>query len=369
MVCVIVDDYLPVYHNKKLIPDLGFVFRESYLFVMYVLACMGGRVYVGIVHKKWIRSKLEGRFAGSGSFFTRECHPTGILFVHPAANVYFALFAEYEPSSVFRLGGWTQTGTQLSPLNSLMIERGHRLLNNKCFRCGSSSHRATKCTSEPWGRGYKCGECRATVRIMSDGASATTPCPSTAKHMAQPTELSPQRNVVSFPAGQPARKVAKMDAKVAKIDVKATFARVSVCAVEYTALAWYLWKTDPTPRGLSITMTRCAEHRVGFKGGGTKTLQGFASSTSPKELLPGPKLRAGERLVRLSSSWSKTARHNVELCKPGSSSTVCPGLRMGCHTHQHRRTHTQRTPPPECLNTGEWWGRWYDMPLNKNPRP
>ena len=242
-------------------PDLGLVCDKSFPFVVYVLGCEGGFVYVGITKKHQARRRLQDHLDGNGRHCTRERKPNAILLVYPAtsaaveAYVYYTLLAQYSASSVYRLGDWT-TGTRLSPLASLMIEREHRLLNNQCLKCGSASHFAKDCRAAPSSRDYTCGACRSTVRIMNDDASTTISRPSIIAKPQCPTAVTvdaPRKRAASSSSpSQPAQKTVKTVAPT----------RVLICEVEYSSLAWYLGKSDPTPRERSIVIQKCGEHRV-----------------------------------------------------------------------------------------------------------
>ena len=67
------------YRNSQRIPELGLEANLEYEHRVYALACEGGRVYVGIVHKNWLGRRMTAHFKGGGAFFTRESPPREIF--------------------------------------------------------------------------------------------------------------------------------------------------------------------------------------------------------------------------------------------------------------------------------------------------
>ncbi len=298
--------------NRHRIPDLGLLDKPEYDDRVYALACEGGRVYVGIANKKWVGRRISGHFNGEGAFFTKEYRPREILLVFPAAStaveayVYFALLAQYSASSVFRLGGWTQTGTVLNPLTSMMVERDRRLLTNRCFKCGGG-HWAKDCSAEPEGCDYKCGHCKAAVRITNAGASLTSQPVASGRSIGGLAVVDPGPSSGGVKRRAEVAPRSSVSAKVARAAApRGACLRVVACGVEYTTLAWYLRKSEVTPRERSLAARSCSQRRLELQGGDTKTLQsrGFVSASSPLELLPGRQ--------RLLSTWMETACRSLK---------------------------------------------------------
>ena len=304
-----------VYRNKQRIPDIGLSSALEYDYRVYALACEGGRVYVGIAHKSWVGRRIAEHSLGEGACFTKKFAPHEILLVYPAAcraveaYVYYALLAGYASSAVYRVGGWTQTNTMLNPLAAMQAEREHHMLNNKCFNCGGD-HYARHCTAEPAGRDYKCGNCQSNVRISNNGSSTTTPMAAPRPTSSSPTRAAVRRLAPHAPAP---RKVARTAGSL----------HVLAFGKQYTSLAWYLGRSQPTPRECALAKASCSERRLELKDGDTKTLQSrsFASVSNPQELLPGRE--------RLLSTWMETSCRSlkedvaVKLCKPGGVASTC----------------------------------------------
>ena len=72
--------------------------------------------------------------------------------------------------SIHRLGGWTQTSVNPSPLCRQQYEEQRRLLRNSCFKCGGK-HWAKNCPKAVQGVEYKCPCCQAKILISSRGQS------------------------------------------------------------------------------------------------------------------------------------------------------------------------------------------------------
>ena len=76
-------------------------------------------------------------------------------------------------SDFSKLGGWTYTSSNPSPLDVMKLRQSKRQLENKCFECGMSSHYA----GSPLCRGpnldcfYKCLQCKAINNVSSRGQS------------------------------------------------------------------------------------------------------------------------------------------------------------------------------------------------------
>lgn len=301
------------FHNKQRIPELGLEANLDFEYRVYALACDGGRIYVGIAHKSWLARRLSSHFDGNGAFFTKQFPPREILLVFPAVNraveayAYFALLAEYSASSVFRLGGWSQTSTSLSPLTAMMAERDRRLLTNHCLNCGGN-HFAKDCKAQPDGRDYKCGVCTGTVRICNNGASVTT-------QPLRAPELSATLSSAKRPADVAPPSPAPM--KVAKVPPRNM--HVLVCGVQYTTLAWHLGRPNPTPKEVALVKQSCSECRLELSNGDSKTLQ--ARGYVGHELLPGR-----ERLLAVwmdSACMALKDDGAVKIRKPGGVATGC----------------------------------------------
>ena len=109
---------------------------------------------------------------------------------------------------------------------------------------------------------------------------------------------------------------------------------VLVCGIQYTTLAWYLGKPNPTPREVALVKGSCSERRLEIANGDTKTLQ--ARGYVGHELLPGRE--------RLLSTWMDTVclalkgDTALQICKPG-------GIAIGCRQVLWRLSDLESTMP------------------------
>ena len=128
------------------VPDLGLVSDAAYPLRVYVLLCRGGRFYVGIAPRGDVRKRIRSQFAGDGSHFCAINKPQGVLMVWPAASeaieaaVFYGMQRALGISDFRKLGGWTQTSANPSPLVVMQMKESGRQLSNRCFACGGPHH-------------------------------------------------------------------------------------------------------------------------------------------------------------------------------------------------------------------------------------
>ena len=133
------------------IPELGLEKDFEADVRVYILRCDGGAWYVGIAHKNWIGRRIQQHFSGEGgAHFTLRFRPSKVALVWPAhmraveAYVYFTLLETVPAGNCHRLGGWTQTSSNPSPLVGLLVREARRGLG---WGHASSAGAATS-----WGR-------------------------------------------------------------------------------------------------------------------------------------------------------------------------------------------------------------------------
>ena len=144
---------------------------------VYVLLLEGGRMYVGITPRADLKRRFSDHWNGKGSHYTKVYKPQAVLIVWPAAHrgvealVFQALLSQLHKVSVGDfLGGWVQTSSNLSPLQSMVFEEQRRQVREDCFRCGGG-HYASACkrTTSNLFCTYKCKNCDATIDVTSRG--------------------------------------------------------------------------------------------------------------------------------------------------------------------------------------------------------
>ena len=167
----------PPFYCRKRIPCLGLVENLEFELRVYVLLLEGGRMYVGIAPRAELKRRLSDHWGGKGSDYTKAHTPQAVLMVWPAAHrgvesyVFQALLGQLHKVNVGDfLGGWVQTSTNLSPLQSMVFEEQRRQVREDCFRCGGG-HYASACkrTTSNLFCTYKCKSCAATIDITSRG--------------------------------------------------------------------------------------------------------------------------------------------------------------------------------------------------------
>ena len=165
--------------RTRSVPDLGLEARASYPLRVYVLRCRGGCTYVGISPKGVVRERIAKQFAGEGSHFCDVNRPIDILMTWPAASaateaaVFFGMQEHLGLSDYRKLGGWTQTSANPSPLVVMQMTQSGRQLQNRCFNCGRSHHAKYKdCPGSNLDCSYTCMVCKAKNNISSRGQSS-----------------------------------------------------------------------------------------------------------------------------------------------------------------------------------------------------
>jgi len=300
------------YWSKEL-PDLGLVMDMKLPFRVYVMACeprsWGGpkTVYVGIANRSQIARRIQTDVGQgpSAPHFCQTYAPQYILGVFPAASraveafAFYALAANRSERSLScgALGGWTQTSTDLSKLSKLNLERERRMVAARCLKCGSEEqgHNTKNCQAEASAL-VTCAFCNVQNRISDRGvvlgavrprdpmaAEVRDVRPRTSEptvHARPPQVIQPSPATVSVPVTPLAR--APPSAR--------EFLQVRICGVGYTTLAWYLGKTNPTPREVNLALEHGTSHAALISDGQASTLvaAGFAKlgPRLPADLFP-----------------------------------------------------------------------------------
>ena len=326
----------------KFVPLLGLVEDLDSEFRIYVLECESQAFgspstwYVGVEHRSQIARRVQTQFAQtpSAAHFCRVNKPKRIEVIWPArdraaeAFVFYALVGKLPARALAsgRLGGWTQTHTDVNQLGRVHLERERRMVTNSCLGCGKKGHFDRDCpaSSSDNFMVYNCGHCNAAVRISDQGKQTTQTTRGTKRL---------HDDVASLPPVNPAAPSARLRPQVpqaagvqqvaaAPQQRRPAYLRVLVCGHEYTSLQWFLGK-KPTPRKVAEVLAKCKGHAVQLRFGDTKTLEaaGFAkSSPHGKELLPGRQ--------NLPRDWQDTACRavrgstKVQLRRPGAPSAA-----------------------------------------------
>ena len=185
-----------------------------------------------------VKKRLGQHFSGKGAIFTKTHAPKMLHLVWPAVNtavegyVFLALLSTLPKGNVHKLGGWTQTSTEVSPLNRMIYEQERRLMRGLCFNCGGG-HWASSCDRPLEGVNYKCQSCSGNIVITSRGQSL-------------PLKLLPPR---SEPQKRPAPSNTHVGEPVAKAPRITTQPGrssnvVVVCGRRYSTLSWFLGKAN-----------------------------------------------------------------------------------------------------------------------------
>ena len=123
----------------SLVPDLGLRGGPDDEFAVYVLQS-GDKYYVGVVERRFLKVRLAKHAEGRGAHWNKVHVPDGVAYVMPVphraaeACVFFALLAKMPAKSLQRLGGWTQTAVNPSPLARMLAQEAHRNIRGSCFR-------------------------------------------------------------------------------------------------------------------------------------------------------------------------------------------------------------------------------------------
>jgi hypothetical protein len=263
------------YWDKSLGKDfrLGLVEDVSLPFRVYVLECRTSRgalcQYVGIVHFSELRQRWERHWAGK-VHYTSVYPPQRVLLLWPASTeaaeafVYNELLRGMGANETWKLGGWTQTSSNPSPLGCLVTEQARRGMKELCFNCGQrrfegEHKRLRKCPHALRGVQYTCPskECRATILVTSRGHAELLPTPSPPPQQPPPRPPLPPNTATGGKRSQPPATVAQPPRKSAKVACAHGGLRVLLLGEYYTSLGWYLKSGNPSKaacakaRGLS----------------------------------------------------------------------------------------------------------------------
>jgi predicted GIY-YIG superfamily endonuclease len=175
------------YRNPKgEIPDLGLSDDLSLWGRVYLLKCKpqidGGffTYYTGFVPKEKVGARIAKQARRLGAKYTRMYGPLTVELVWPAAQrsseayVFYTLVDNLPPNAVEggRVGGWTQTLPNVSPLGRFVLRREKRMVSGQCLDCGAKCF-AGECPKPAETMPYHCDHCGATIRIANHGKSDT----------------------------------------------------------------------------------------------------------------------------------------------------------------------------------------------------
>ena len=300
------------YWSKEL-PDLGLVMDANFPFRVYVLACEPRKwgeaktVYVGIANRSQIgrRIRTDAGQGPSAPHFCQTHAPQYVMGIFPAACraveacIFYALARTRSEKSLAcgGLGGWTQTSTQLSALAKLNLERERRMVSGSCLKCASEApgHATRNCQREAY-TFVTCACCMAQNRISDRGIvlGVVRPRDETVaeSRVAKPRVGSPAAPA-SAPVVAPAIR-AEISPRTLRADrppqATSDFLQVRICGTEYTTLAWFLGKVNPTPREVRMALEHGKSHAAVMIDGQASSLAaaGFATRCPeiPAELLP-----------------------------------------------------------------------------------
>ena len=328
----------PPFYCKKTIPYLGLVDDLELELRVYVLLLEGGRLYVGIAPRGELKRRLAKHWNGQGSHFTKVHKPRAVLMVWPAAHrgvealVFQALLGQLHKVNVGDfLGGWIQTSSKLSPLQSMIFEEQRRQVREDCFRCGGG-HYASACSRETSNLfcTYPCKNCGATVSITSRGedqsrasqssssgngrssnvVGSAIPTSSASTSSASATTDRSRKRLAENACGALVNKIAKSAASVTRFGLA-----VNVCGKRCTALSWYLNKASPAPKLVDRLRLACVDDALELGSGDCRTLAlgGFAAQGLGKPVLVNCN---GDPRQRLTDGWLDTTCHAVRTGEP-----------------------------------------------------
>ena len=266
----------------SLVPDLGLRGGPDDEFAVYVLQS-GDKYYVGVVERRFLKVRLAKHAEGRGAHWNKVHVPDGVAYVMPVphraaeAYVFFALLAKMPAKSLQRLGGWTQTAVNPSPLARMLAQEAHRNIRGSCFSCGSETHLQWECKAAPEAAPYPC-HCGAVIKVTCRGHTpeVTRPTAAVGDKRGAPAESQPEQ---------------KPEPKRPRASRSNTCLRVRLCGVAYTTLGWFLGDSNPNRHQIQKVKDKCMVKAVEMWGGDGKTLQAQLFAARPpkcgKELLPG----------------------------------------------------------------------------------
>jgi hypothetical protein len=312
-------------------PDLGLAKDLGFEWRVYVLACAGGFTYVGIEYRYDVGDRVREHFQGEGAYFSKSHRPQSILFCWPAANravegyVFLALLAQLPPGSVRRLGGWTQTSTNPSPISKLVYEQERRCMLGQCFNCGSKAHFASKCPKATETAKYKCQTCSGDVLISSRGASSAggdssgssgsgnghgkavaVQAPAAPAPVAAQVSAGTRRALAAEPA---AASAAGQRGRKRKAPTERAGKQVLALGECYSALSWHAGTGNPSPSLCAKVRRLCSASALELQGGHCRSLDSGGFVAAPPLV---PRSLTGDR-ARLGSVWVNTEVHGIQI--------------------------------------------------------
>ena len=305
----------------KSVPKLGLVEDATYDYRVYALALAHDCTYVGIAHKSDVKRAVNRHFDGSGkTHYTRVHPPKRVLLVWPAispaaeAFVYYAFLSRMNAgasqATQFKIGGWVQTSSKLSPVSSMVQEEARRQLRSECFNCGSRDHYASSCKKPLYGCRYTCDAegCGHSILITSRGQTPQTKPASpqnaeTNSSTTEPPTLTEPPRPAKGRLASVSLPVVEKPAKRRKTEVNASARggkEVNVLGESYTSLSWFLCSPNPTPREVRIAKQYCSENALELQGCHTRALDDFGFTATPparSKSLSGERERLGRTFV------------------------------------------------------------------------
>ena len=305
--------------------------HTDYPFRVYALELAHDCVYIGIAHKADVKRAVNRHFADSSNVhFTTVHAPRRVLLVWPAistaveAYVYYAYLSTMTfgvgNGSQFRLGGWVQTSSKLSPVSAMVQEQARRQLRSQCFNCGSSDHYASKCKAPLHGCTYKCNAvgCGSSILVTSRGQTPQVPSASDA-----PAPVR-KRLASEAPAEAPVTKRLTSEASSVRERTRARQGRMSVregkqvlaLNTAYTSLSWFLGISNPTPKQTRIARAQCSENALQLSGCHVRALDGHAAVPPCKPAsLTGNRIRLGNSFVDTELPGIQIRRNAALTCR------------------------------------------------------
>ena len=283
-------------YASECMPKLGLATNLDFDYRVYVMGCTpppgcsGPYYYVGIEHATRVGDRCVQHDEQRGSHFTKEHAPTKLHLLWPAANtavegyVYLALLSAMRQDSVAKLGGWTQTSAEPSPLTEMMFKQQWRLMRQVCFNCGEKNHWATDCKKALQGVTYRhtCNFCSKVNRVIitSRGQSqGLAPLPS--KPLVPRENVSQKRTMQLGPSesSEPRSKIQR----TLQVSPRSG-TTVDVCGHNYSSLSWFTGCSNPSPSIVRRVREQCSESAVELENGDARTLvlHGFAAATPKK---------------------------------------------------------------------------------------
>ena len=122
------------------VPDLELKGDVAFPLRAYVLKCSHNCWYVGLSHQSKIRERIDEQFAADvqkgSSWFCAKHPPMQVYCVHPVrsyameAAFFYGMQEVLCLSDLSKLGGWTYTSNNPSPLDVMKLRRQYEVKSN-----------------------------------------------------------------------------------------------------------------------------------------------------------------------------------------------------------------------------------------------